>query len=166
MMPLTWRNLFTISSYKHGNCPTLFILQFGIMFPLLFWNLLTITCYNHCSCTTIIILYIRFVIPLLWRNNTIASKSHSNSPTTRNNIWIMIIFFIRQFLFIICLYKCHSIIYSILTFLEFWILILLILPLFRNFKTIIPKIITYSITIIIFFILISFFIFRNNSLFS
>ena len=136
------------------------------MIPLIFWNLFTIICYIHCCCPFMIILYIRFMIPLLWRDNTISSKSHSYCPLTRSNIRIMIILLIWYFLLIICLYHCHSTIYTIFIFLEFWILILLILPLFRNFKTIIPKIITYSITIIIFFILISFFIFRNNSLFS
>ena len=138
MIPLLWRYLFTLSSYKHCNSPTILLLYIRIMFPLFRRKLLTILCYIRCSRTTMIILYIWFMIPLFWGNNTIFSKSHSYCPVTRSNIRIMIIFFIRYFSFIICLYKCHSTVYTILTFLFFRILILFILPFFWHHNTIIP----------------------------
>ena len=167
MLPLLRRKLFTVSSYSHCNCPSFIILQFGIMFPLFFWNLFTISCYIRCSCTTIIILYIRFMIPLLWRNNlSFTCKSHSNSPATRSNIRVMIIFLIRHLSFIICLYHCHSKINIIFTFLEFRILILFILPNFWNYYSIIPQIITYCIPIFIPLTFISLYILWYLSLFN
>ena len=137
------------------------------MFPLLFWNLFTILCYKNCSCITIIILYIRFMIPLFWRNNlSFTCKSHSYSPITTNNIRIMIIFLVRHLSFIISLYKCHGKIYTIFTFLEFWISILIILPNFWNYYSIIPQIITYCIPIFIPLTFISLYILWYLSLFS
>ena len=87
------------------------------------------------------------MFPLFWRNNTIMSKIHSHSPSLFIfNIRIMIIFLIWYLFFIISL--IHSFSFSILIF--FWIFILPILPLFRYLNSIIPKIITHCMIIIIF----------------
>ena len=87
------------------------------------------------------------MLPLLRWNYTITSKIYSNCPSMFIfNIRIMIIFLIWYLLFIISL--IHSFSFSILIF--FWIFILPILPLFWNLYTIIPKIITHCMIIIIF----------------
>ena len=72
---------------------------------------------------------------------------HSYSPSNITyNIRVMIIFFIwNLFIMISLIYGFSS---SIFIFL--WIFVLFVLPSFRNNNTIIPKIITHSITIIIF----------------
>ena len=87
-------------------------------------------------------------MPLFWRNYSIISKIHSNCPSTlTHNIWIMIIFFIWNLLFIISLMHCFCKIPSFFCF--WWIFILLILPSLRYLNSIIPKIVTNSITIFI-----------------
>ena len=63
----------------------------------------------------------------------------------------------------ICIIKCFR---STITIFFFRIFILFILPFIRNFYSIIPQIITNSISIIISFIFISFYIFWNLTLFS
>ena len=97
-------------------------------------------------------------MPLLRRNYFIISKHHSNSPfIIIYNSWIMIVFLVWYFLFIISLIHSFCKIISFFTFL--WIFILLILPSFRNHNTIIPKIITYSVSIFIFYIWIKLILF-------
>ena len=87
------------------------------------------------------------MLPLLRWNYTITSKHHSYSPSMSTfNIRIMIIFLIWYFILIKSL--IHSFSFSIFIFL--WIFILPILPLFRYLNSIIPKIITYCMIIIIF----------------
>ena len=86
------------------------------------------------------------MFPLFWWNNTITCKIYSYSPViTIYNSRIMIIFFIWYFLLFISL--IHS--FSLIVFIFFWIFVLFILPIFWNYNSIIPKIITYSITIFI-----------------
>ena len=88
------------------------------------------------------------MFPLFRGNYFITSKIHCNSPSTLTyNIGIMIIFLIWYFLLIISLMHSFCKIISFFTFL--WIFILLILPTFRNHNAIIPKIVTYCITIFI-----------------
>ena len=88
------------------------------------------------------------MFPLFRGNYFITSKIHCNSPSTLTyNIGIMIIFLIWYLLLIISLIHCLSKIFSFFSFLG--ILILLILPIFWYNNAIIPKIITYSISIII-----------------
>ena len=86
------------------------------------------------------------MLPLFRRNYSIISKIHSHSLSSITyNIGIMIIFFIWNFLFFVGLN--HS--FSLIVFISFWIFILLILPIFWYLNSIIPKIVTNSITIII-----------------
>ena len=89
------------------------------------------------------------MFPLLRWNYFIMSKTHSNCPSIIiYNSRIMIIFLIWYLLFIISL--MHGFCKIISFFCFWWILILFILPIFWNNNAIIPKIITHSITIIIF----------------
>ena len=69
----------------------------------------------------------------------------------------MIIFFVWYFLFVSSLMHSFCKISSSLIF--WWIFILLILPSFRNHNTIIPKIITYGVSIFIFYIWIKLILF-------
>ena len=86
------------------------------------------------------------MLPLFWRNNTITCKIYSYSPViTIYNSRIMIIFFIWYFLLFISL--IHS--FSLIVFIFFWIFVLFILPIFWYLNSIIPKIVTNCITMII-----------------
>ena len=98
------------------------------------------------------------MLPLLWWNYTIRSKMHSYSYSIITyNVRIMIIFLIWYLLLIISLMHCFC---KIISFFSFqWIFILLVLPLFWNYNSIIPQIITHSITIIIFQFYIMFILF-------
>ena len=88
------------------------------------------------------------MLPLFWRNYSIISKIHSYSPSIFTyNIGIVIIFFIWYLLLIISL--MHSFCKVISFFCFWWIFILLILPIFWYNNTIIPKIVTNSISFIV-----------------
>ena len=86
------------------------------------------------------------MFPFFRWNNSIISKHHGNCPSTFTyNVRIMIIFLIWYFLLFVSLMHCLS--KSILIF--FRIFVLFILPIFWNYNTIIPQIITYCISFII-----------------
>ena len=88
------------------------------------------------------------MFPLLRWNYFIMSKTHSNCPSIIiYNSRIMIIFLIWYLLFIISL--MHGFCKIISFFCFWWILILLILPSFWYIYSIIPKIVTNCITMIV-----------------
>ena len=111
----------------------------------IFWNINMFFVQYHLYSFSIIISNVFIMLPLFWRSNTFRNKMHGYSISmiilySR----IMIIFLIWYFF----LYNTlHCICSSIFIFI--WILILFILPLFWNHNTIIPKIITNCITIIV-----------------
>ena len=99
-------------------------------------------------------------MPFFRRNNTIRSKIHSNCIfIIILYIRIVIIFFIWYFSLYSIFHSICNIIPTMIVFLillfkikTFWIFILIILPIFWNINSIVPKIITYSMIIIIFYI--------------
>ena len=118
------------------------------MHPLFRWNNFIMS-KIYCNCPSFIILYIRTMIPLFWRNYTFITKTESNCPFfITNNSRIMIILFIWNFSIFICLFHCYRKIRYFVTHL--WILILLVLPFFRYINTIVPKIVTYGVSFVIF----------------
>ena len=98
------------------------------------------------------------MLPLFWRNNAFRNEMHGYSISFFIcYYWIMIIFLI-WYLFLYSIFhsicniiKIHSkIIIIIFKIKVFWIFILIILPFFRYLYSIIPKIITNSMSFIIF----------------
>ena len=98
------------------------------------------------------------MFPLFWRNNAFRNKMHGYSISMIILYSRIMIIFLIWYLFLYSIFhsicniiKIHSkIIIIIFKIKVFWIFILIILPFFRYLNSIIPKIITNSMSFIIF----------------